>query len=72
MIILVLIIPLIFLIHAPSLIRQKYWRDLIIFCLLLAVALLLSILISLDIPVPNPLDGSIYLIKDVLHLSYDQ
>jgi len=70
MILLMISLPFIFLLHAPKLIRQKHWRDLIVFSLFLLVAFILALLISLDIHVPNLFMMVWYLVQDVLHWNY--
>jgi len=43
---------LVFLREVPGLIQQKYWRELIIFCLLMAVAFILSVLLAMGVRFP--------------------
>lgn len=51
------------------LIRKKYWRDLIAFSLFFSIAFILSVLYTLDIKIPSPMEG-INHILDLLHLHY--
>ena len=60
----------IILFEVPSLIRNKHWRELIVFSSLLSVAFILSLLQILDVKVPSPSEGINFLIRDVLHLNY--
>ncbi len=57
-------IPLVLLIYgligfftARHLIRQKFWKDLAVFGVLLVVALGLSVMLVMDIQIPNPFDA---------------
>jgi hypothetical protein len=43
-------------IEAPALIRNKMTRELWIFAVVLAIAIAISVLHALRIPLPNPLD----------------
>ncbi|MCD2348008.1 hypothetical protein [Clostridium guangxiense] len=59
------------LIEVPDLVKNKYWHELKIFSIFLAAAFILSLFYIIDIPIPNPVRGIEYLIKDILHLNYD-
>jgi hypothetical protein len=48
-----------------GLIRKKYWRELIVFLLLLSSAFILSLLQPFDIKIPNPIKGVEYYKKNV-------
>ncbi len=57
-------IPLVLLIYgligfftARYLIRLKFWKDLAVFGVLLVVALGLSVMLVMDIQIPNPFDA---------------
>lgn len=54
----------------PPLIREKRWRELTAFAVLYVLALALSSMLTLGVTPPSPMRGVMYLIKDVLHLSY--
>lgn len=56
--------------EVPDLIKNGHWRDLTIFSILTVAAFTVSILYIYNIPLPNPVKGQEYLIKDVLHLNY--
>nr|WP_045576672.1 hypothetical protein [Desulfosporosinus sp. I2] len=60
----------IILFEVPKLIRNKHWRELIVFSSLLSMAFILSLLQILDVKVPSPFEGINFLIRDVLHLNY--
>ena len=36
------------------LVKKKWWREITVYCLLLSLSLMVSILLSLDVPVPPP------------------
>lgn len=44
---------LIFLWEVPRLIQRKYWRELLVFCLFMAVALLFSVLLTIGVELPQ-------------------
>ena len=69
---LALIFLIILIIEAPKLILKKYWKELIVFLLLLSLAFASIVLLILDVNIPNPLDGIKYLIDDILGLSWDR
>ncbi|WP_373232444.1 hypothetical protein [Cohnella sp.] len=56
--------------EVPALIRKKYWRELAVFSLFLLPTFLLALLQLLDVPIPSPVKGIEYVIKDLLHLNY--
>lgn len=58
------------LFEVPSLIRQKYWRELIVFSLLLAMAFAMSLLETIGVKIPSPAKGMDYLMENILHLNY--
>lgn len=51
-------------------IKNEYWRELKVFSILLIIAFIISLFYILELPIPNPVKGTEYLIKDVLHLNY--
>lgn len=67
---LLIIFAIIAYINVPPLIRKKHWRDLIVYLGFYAIALTLSILLTLNISIPSPIKGIQYVIKDILHLNY--
>lgn len=44
----------IFLFEVPALIKQKYWRELAAFLFFWGLSLTLAVLLTFNIPVPNP------------------
>lgn len=58
------------LFEVPDLIRKKYWRELVVFFLLLSFAFVLSLLQTIGVKIPILYSGIEYLFKDVLHLYY--
>ncbi len=62
----------IILFETPGLIKNRYWHELRIFSVFLIVAFVMSLFYIIGIPIPNPVKGEEYLIKDILHLNYKQ
>lgn len=60
----------IILFEVPSLIRNKHWRELVVFSSLLFFAFILALLQILGVDVPSSSKGIDFLIRDVLHLNY--
>lgn len=56
----------------PPLIRKKEWKEFSVFMVLFVIAFTVAVLLALGIKVPSPIDGVIYLVRDVLHISYKQ
>lgn len=54
----------------PRLIREKYWRELVVFAVFYCAAFGLSVLYALGIKIPSPEPLMVHLIEDVLHLKY--
>lgn len=67
---LILVYSGIMLLEIPELIRNKYWRELSIFSLLLLFSFILSLLQAKGIELPNITHSLIYLIRDIFHLGY--
>ncbi|MBT2700865.1 hypothetical protein J7E79_26435 [Bacillus sp. ISL-40] len=40
----------------PPLVKKKWWREMIVYFLLLSTGITLAILLSKDVPIPTPLD----------------
>lgn len=58
----------------PRLIKEKYWRELAVYALILVLAFTLAVLQLLNVPVPNPVKDTQYLVQRIfrlLHLTYD-
>lgn len=60
----------IILFEVPEMIRNGYWHELKIFSVFLIAAFTISLLYILGIPIPNPVKGMEYVVKDLLHLNY--
>lgn len=58
------------LFEVPSLIRKKYWRELVVFAFFLLAAFILTLLQTLGIRFLPLLRVLEYVFKDLLHLSY--
>jgi hypothetical protein len=59
------------LIEVPKLVREKSWRELAAYSVLMSIAFVVSLLYTLHIEIPNPVRDTQYLVKSLLHLSYD-
>ena len=61
--------------EVPGLIRNKYWKELTVFSVLMLIAFIISLLQILRIELPNPVRDTQYVVRDFfkyfLHLSYD-
>ena len=58
------------LFEVPNLIRKEYWRELVVFALVLLTAFILALPLTLGIRLPSLSRGLEYVLKDLLHLSY--
>lgn len=56
--------------EVPEMIRNGYWHELKMFSVFLIAAFTMSLLYILGIPIPNPVKGMEYVVKDLLHLNY--
>lgn len=54
--------------EVPPLVEQKQKKEVIIFSILLFLGIVLSILVALDVTVPNPLDFISYVLKPLTKL----
>ncbi len=61
----------IILYEVPELIRNKYWRELIVVSFLISIAFMISLMQILKIEIPNPVRDTQYLVKDLLNLGYE-
>jgi hypothetical protein len=59
------------MIEVPGLIKKKYWRELVVFSVLITVTFAVSLLQMLNIEIPNPVRDTQYFVKNLLHLGYD-
>jgi hypothetical protein len=53
-----------------ALIKQKYWRELVVFALLHTMAFGLSMLYVMGVQIPSPMPLVKYVVEDVLHIKY--
>lgn len=53
-----------------ALVKQKYWRELVVFVLLHTMAFGLSLLYVMGVPIPSPMPLVKYVVDDVLHIKY--
>jgi len=58
------------LMEGPGLIREKSWRELVAYSVLMSVAFAVSLLHILHIEIPNPVRDTQYLVQGLLRLSY--
>ncbi|WP_296971082.1 hypothetical protein [Tepidanaerobacter sp. EBM-38] len=61
----ILLVLLIIFLEVPSLIQKKLWRELTAFFVLLAVGFVLSILQIMNVKIPSPNDGIIFIIEAI-------
>jgi hypothetical protein len=52
----IIVSVLVILYEVPRLSKKKLWKELWVFSVLLAIAVMLNVAESLHIPIPNPLD----------------
>jgi hypothetical protein len=55
-----------------ALVRQKYWRELVAFSLLHAMAFVLSLLYVSGVQIPSPMPFVKYVVEDVLQIKYPE
>ncbi|AFQ43430.1 hypothetical protein [Desulfosporosinus meridiei] len=56
--------------EVPNLIRNKYWRELVVFSVLFSLTFMLALLQTLGFQIPSPAIGVDYLVEDILHINY--
>jgi len=56
------------LFEGPKMVREKLWRELLVFGFLLFFGFTLSILLTLGVPVPSPVRGIRSLMNPILKL----
>ena len=71
MIMLVLAYIILVLIEVPKLIKNKHWRELVVFSVILTLAFINSIFQLKDIDIPNPVKETQYFVKSLFPFSYD-
>ncbi|HHY70359.1 MAG TPA: hypothetical protein GX519_01600 [Thermoanaerobacterales bacterium] len=62
---LILIFIVIVFLEVPGLLREKLWRELIAFSVLLSIGFILSFLQVISVKIPSPNDGIIFLIETI-------
>lgn len=67
---LIIIFIVIIWFEVPDMVKNEYFHELKIFSIFLIAAFILSLFYIIGIPIPNPVKGTEYLIKDILHLNY--
>lgn len=60
------------LIEGVSLIKRRYWRELITFFVFWGVAFVLSIIYTLGFNIPSPAGSMKYIVEDIFRLKYPQ
>lgn len=60
----------IYLIDIKPILKKKRWKELTVILVLLATALTISLLLVFNVKLPSPLKGFMYLIRDVLGISF--
>ncbi len=69
--VLILVFTVIALLDVPGFVRGKYWRDLGVFLFFYFLSFTLLFLYFMDVAIPSPIKGVIFIFRDVLHLSYE-
>ena len=58
------------LIEVPRLAKKKYWRELAVYSILMALAFVVCLLYALHVDIPNPVKNTQYYIKDLFPFHY--
>jgi uncharacterized membrane protein len=58
------------LIEVPRLAKKKYWRELAVYSLLMALAFAVCLLYTLHVDIPNPVKNTQYYIKNLFPFHY--
>ena len=69
MVVVILVFAAIAGIQAPKIIKDKSWKELLCFIILLFTGFLLNLLLSAGVDLPSPVDGIIDFL-DAIHLHY--
>ena len=59
------------LMDLPKLIKNKYWYDLAVYSSFFIFALTIAVLQSFGVTMPNPMKGIAFVLKEILHFSYE-
>ena len=69
------VFAVILFLEVPGMVKKKQWRELTVYSVLMAIALVISAMYILDLDVPNPVKNTQYyvqsLVKYLFGLSYD-
>lgn len=57
--------------EVPELVKNKYWKELAVFSILISIAFIISLAYVMNVEIPNPVRDTQYFVKDLLHLSYE-
>lgn len=68
---LIIAFALIAFMDLPKLIKEKRKKDIIVFSSFFIFAFTIAFLQTIGVDIPSPIKGIQYIIKDVLHLSYE-
>jgi len=67
---LIVAFAVILLIQVPKLIKKKYWRELLVYSVLMTLAFVMCLLYALHVDIQNPVKNTQYYIKDLFPFSY--
>ncbi|OPJ58097.1 hypothetical protein [Clostridium oryzae] len=70
MLVVLIVFAIIIYIEVPEFIKEGYWREMVFFSIMTAIAFVMSTLFVMGIPIINPVKFMIYVVRDVLHLNY--
>mgnify|MGYP001335284802 CR=1 FL=1 len=69
------VFAVILFLEVPGMVKKRQWRELTVYSVLMAIALVISAMYILDLDVPNPVKNTQYyvqsLVKHLFGLSYD-
>lgn len=71
MIVLLILLVLVALINIPSLVRNKLWKDLLVYSILYAATIAVIIFQIFGLTVPSLVKGAMFLMKNILHIGYE-
>ena len=69
-VLLILVFAVLILYEVPGLIRNKQWRELAVYSVLISLAFTISLLQTLNVKILNPVRDVQYFVSDILHLRY--
>ena len=72
---LIAVFAVIVFLEVPKMVKKKQWRELTVYSVLMAIAIVISVMYTLDLYVPDPVKNTQYyvhsLVKYLFGLSYD-